>query len=144
MTTIDDAFDQLVSLLADATITLFDSNTPIPVDNVAAFALNPVDPPFIEVRPSVASDYLTFDDEGIFFGNAVLHAAILIAVPAADSDIEAAQVNDLIVQIIQLLMPSPDFAVTSARTNPVEVNGQTYAGAIVEVGTQISLRPTNI
>lgn len=142
MTTIDTAFADLVTLLQDATITI--GGNPVLVGNVAAFALNPVDPPFIEVRPSVANDYLTFDDEGLFFGNGVLHAAIVAAVPAADSDIEAAQVNDLIVQIIQQLMPSPDFAVTSARTIPVEVNGQTYAGAIVEVGTQISLRPTNI
>jgi hypothetical protein len=137
-TSIDDAFADLVELLADATVT-FDGN-PVPVDNVAAFVLNPVTPPFIEVLPSVSDDYLTFDDEGLMLGHTVVHGTALVAVPEADNDIVIGQINDLTLQIIAAVNPSPTWwVVRVTRPQGVEVNGQVYPGVAVELAAQVPL-----
>lgn len=142
MTVIDDAYAELVALLAEATLKVEVDGTAydVPVDNVAAFAMSPVDPPFLEVGPS-SDDLLTFDDEGITFGGAMLHAQVLMAVPAGDADVQVGQLNDLILQVVAVVNDSDDFMVSRVvRPHRVEVNGQTYLGTTVEVLRNIDLR----
>lgn len=142
MTVIDDAYAELVALLAEATLKVEVDGTAydVPVDNVAAFAMSPVDPPFLEVGPS-SDDLLTFDDEGITFGGAMLHAQVLMAVPAGDADVQVTQLNDLILQVVAVVNDSDDFMVSRVvRPGSVEVNGQTYLGTTVEVLRNIDLR----
>ncbi|WGL50643.1 hypothetical protein P5P86_11775 [Nocardioides sp. BP30] len=137
-TSIDGAFTALVDLLSDATITMADHV--LPVDNVSAFVLNPVAPPFIEVLPSIANGYLSFDDEGLNFGNAVLHMTVLVAVPSADNDVVVGQINDLILQIAAAIAPSALFWVVNvASPQGVEAGNQIYPGVAIEVAAQIPL-----
>lgn len=138
MTSIDEAFQALVGVLAEATVTF--GGDVVPVDNVEAFAVNPVTPPFIEVLPSVSNDYLTFDDESLMFGNGVLHGTVLAAVPEADNDVVIGQINDLILQVLAAINPSPLWWVVSvSRPQGVEVAGQVYPGVAIEVAAQIPL-----
>jgi hypothetical protein len=135
---IDEAVAALVQILTGTTITV--DGVAIPLDHISAYAIDPIGPPFIEVMPSVTSDYLSFDDEGLSFGgNAILHLAILATVPDADNDIVVGQINDLIGQVVRVLDPTSFYVASVSRPGGVDVAGQPHFGVAIEVATEVHL-----
>jgi len=90
-------------------------------------------PPLAWAGPS--DPYVT--GEGASYGCILVRHEITIAAGKGVNEVIAAQVDDMLLKVLGLI--PDDFAVEATTVGRVEVNGQRYLGAVVNLLTEIQL-----
>lgn len=105
--------------------------------DVQVFSVIPgkVTPPFVAVGPG--APYIEYDAGTFGYRRVRLFATAVAA--AGSNDIEAAQLDDLLIAIAEAVDASGDFiAVSVDQPGQIAINGQTHLGASVQCLTEVA------